>query len=295
MNAVGFIVVRPECLRELRAPVEPAMCGLSGVAGCDWSWVPRLSVAVVDKRASEIDPRLLALPLDGCENAEILRDMRRSSSDESVLLDAALGVSGGQSQAVHPVGVGAVGRVLDGDIGVRRRERATPKWRLCGLSASCSTLVSRQRWSSHGTPRITAYPLAETSGDLTDLWYNDFDLRWKQAPMALAGMTTRGGLFVLETLAADHRMLVVYRGTHEASQDGGVRHVLSGPAPLIARATAHSTAPFWERLGRAMNECPPDGRRVTELTLTTSAEHMAGGEPLFSWLIAPRSPEAAAA
>ena len=137
-------------------------------------------------------------------------------------------------------------------------------------------------------------PLAETSGDLTDLWYNDFDLRWKQAPMALAGMTTRGGLFVLETLAADHRMLVVYRGTHESSQDGGVRHVLSGPARLIARATAHSTAPFWERLGRAMNECPPDGRRLTERTLTTSAEGMASSEPLFSWLIAPRSPRTAA-
>ena len=135
-------------------------------------------------------------------------------------------------------------------------------------------------------------PLAETSGDLTDLWYHDFDLRWKRAPMVLAGMTTRGGLFVLETLAADHRMLVVYRGTHEASQDG-VRHGLSGPARLIASAMAQSTAPFWERLEQAMNECPPDGRRVTELTLTTSAEGMAGGEPLFSWLIAPRSPETA--
>ena len=135
-------------------------------------------------------------------------------------------------------------------------------------------------------------PLAETSGDLTDLWYNDLDLRWKHAPMALAGITTRGGLFVLETLAADHRMLVVYRGTHEAAKDG-VRHVLSGPARLIARAEEHSTAPFWERLGRAMNECPPDGRRVSERMLTTSAEDMAGGEPLFSWLIAPRLPEAA--
>jgi hypothetical protein len=136
--------------------------------------------------------------------------------------------------------------------------------------------------------------LAETSGDLGDLWYNDLDLRWKQAPMALAGMTTRGGLFILETLAADHRMLVVYRGTHEASQEGGVRHVLSGPAPLVSRATAHSAAPFWERLGRAMHQCPPDGRRVTECTLTTSAEEMSASEPLFSWVIAPRSPRATA-
>ena len=139
-------------------------------------------------------------------------------------------------------------------------------------------------------------PLAETSGDLTDLWYHDFDPRWKQAPMALAGMTTRGGLFVLETLAADHRMLVVYQGAHQVEQDGRVRHVLSGPAPLIARATESQSTSFWERLAKAVSECPPDGRRVSELTLTTAAECVREGEePLFSWLIAPRSPEAATA
>ncbi len=50
--------------------------------------------------------------------------------------------------------------------------------------------------------------LAPTSGDLTSLWYHDLDLRWKGAPMVLAGVTTRGNLFVLETLAADRSMKV---------------------------------------------------------------------------------------
>jgi hypothetical protein len=53
--------------------------------------------------------------------------------------------------------------------------------------------------------------LGECSGDLTDLWYNHLDLQWRKSPMILAGMTTREGLFVLETLAADHRMRVVQR------------------------------------------------------------------------------------
>lgn len=61
-------------------------------------------------------------------------------------------------------------------------------------------------------------PLAATSGDLTDLWFNEFDLQWRKAPMVLAGMTTPRGLFVLETLAADHRMRVVSRIEH-ATQD----------------------------------------------------------------------------
>jgi hypothetical protein len=137
-------------------------------------------------------------------------------------------------------------------------------------------------------------PLAETSGDLSDLWYHELDLRWKQAPMALAGMTTRGGLFVLETLAADHRMGVVYRGTHSVSQEGRAAHVLSGPARLVARAAANPGTPFWEHLGRIMTECPQDERRLTDVTLTTGAAQAQGREEsLYSWIIAPRSPASA--
>ncbi|MDT8398864.1 MAG: hypothetical protein RQ899_09650 [Pseudomonadales bacterium] len=53
--------------------------------------------------------------------------------------------------------------------------------------------------------------LAAMSGDLTDLWYHRYSRHWKQAPMTLAGVTASDGLFVLETLAADHRMQVIHR------------------------------------------------------------------------------------
>jgi hypothetical protein len=49
------------------------------------------------------------------------------------------------------------------------------------------------------------------AGDLTQLWYERLDLRWRRAPMTLAGVTTAGGLFVLGTLAADRGMRVVER------------------------------------------------------------------------------------
>jgi hypothetical protein len=58
--------------------------------------------------------------------------------------------------------------------------------------------------------------LAEISGDLMELWYDHLDLRWKDSPMLLAGVTSAKGLFVLETLAADYRMRVV----HRVGQDG---------------------------------------------------------------------------
>ncbi len=54
-------------------------------------------------------------------------------------------------------------------------------------------------------------PLAETNGDMTDLWFNHLNAQWKKAPRPLAGVTTSQGLFVLATLAADHRMRVVHR------------------------------------------------------------------------------------
>ena len=48
-------------------------------------------------------------------------------------------------------------------------------------------------------------------GDITDLWFHDLDLQWKQRPVAIAGLTAHGPLFCLERLAWDHGMRVVSR------------------------------------------------------------------------------------
>ena len=56
-------------------------------------------------------------------------------------------------------------------------------------------------------------------GDLTPLWYHRLDLAWRNAPMTLAGVTTAGGLFVLETLAADRGMRVTQRTALPTSAD----------------------------------------------------------------------------
>ena len=62
---------------------------------------------------------------------------------------------------------------------------------------------------------------AAFAGDLTQLWYDQLDLRWRRAPMTLAGVTTTGGLFVLETLAADRGMRVVERTALPAADAHG--------------------------------------------------------------------------
>ncbi len=60
---------------------------------------------------------------------------------------------------------------------------------------------------------------AAFDGDLTRLWYERLDLRWRKSPMTLAGVTTAGGLFVLETLAADRGMRVIERTALPAADE----------------------------------------------------------------------------
>ena len=67
------------------------------------------------------------------------------------------------------------------------------------------------------------------------LWYDELDLAWRKAPMALAGVTLVETLFVLETFALDRNMHVVYRGEHGLVENGKIAHRLAGPAPLIER------------------------------------------------------------
>lgn len=131
-------------------------------------------------------------------------------------------------------------------------------------------------------------PLSAIAGDLTDLWYHELDLRWKRAPEPLAGITTRQGLFVLETLAADQRMRVVYRGEHRTAVDGRVSHALAGPDELVARIGEAPRGRVWATLGVALVECPAAARLAAARELTNAATAAPLGEPLCSWIIAPR-------
>ena len=77
--------------------------------------------------------------------------------------------------------------------------------------------------------------LAPIADDLMTLWYDELDLAWRKAPMALAGVTLAETLFVLETFALDRGMHVVYRGEHGLVENGRIQHRIAGPAPLIER------------------------------------------------------------
>ena len=54
-------------------------------------------------------------------------------------------------------------------------------------------------------------------GDVTDLWFNELSVRWKQGPAPIAGLTAQNSLFCLERLAWDAGMRVVSRAEDPAS------------------------------------------------------------------------------
>jgi len=58
---------------------------------------------------------------------------------------------------------------------------------------------------------VAVHPI---DGDVTDVWFNDLALRWRESPVAIAGLTAPEALFCLEQLAWDHRMRVVSRELH---------------------------------------------------------------------------------
>jgi hypothetical protein len=62
--------------------------------------------------------------------------------------------------------------------------------------------------------------LVRITGDITDFWFHDLSLRWKQSPVPIAGLTGHGPLFCLERFAWDHGLRVVVRREHERLGNG---------------------------------------------------------------------------
>jgi hypothetical protein len=131
--------------------------------------------------------------------------------------------------------------------------------------------------------------LSPVADDLMTLWYDDLDLKWRNAPMALAGVTLEDAFFVLETFALDRGMHVVYRGVHGLVENGRITHRLAGPAALVERAAR--TPSQWEgELAGALTTCPLGAPQTARTELVTDGAPLSLRDmPLYSWIIAPRA------
>jgi hypothetical protein len=75
------------------------------------------------------------------------------------------------------------------------------------------------------TAAARGWPARPIRGDVTRLWYDELDARWRQGPAAIAGVTTPASLFCLETLARDRGMRLVART--ELARDGLVSWLIA--------------------------------------------------------------------
>lgn len=138
--------------------------------------------------------------------------------------------------------------------------------------------------------RNMGVPLSPIEGDITELWTRSLLPRWRQQPAALAGLTERPALFLLERLGWDHNLRVVFEAEHGPDGHGGMMHtvVRSGDAAL---------APALAAAGRGWTNVLADamfaGTHAATRDFRPSGAAMAArfDEPtrLHSWIIAPRA------
>lgn len=128
-------------------------------------------------------------------------------------------------------------------------------------------------------------------GDITDLWQAELKTLWGRAPAAIAGLTERPALFLLEQLGWDYGLRVVYQAEHESTASGSAFHAIVRSAhPGLKRELEAAGAMWPAALAGQMLTAP---REVASNDRTPSGAAMAAwiGEPtkLHSWIIAPRS------
>jgi hypothetical protein len=131
-------------------------------------------------------------------------------------------------------------------------------------------------------------------GDVTNAWFNDLALRWRQSPAAIAGMTAPEALFCLEELAHDHRMRVTFRADHRLRSGDVLEHCLRGPPSMPREVMAMREGTAWyERMAELAVQCSrrrPALAAEPYVLLDRGSAVRPLPTSLVSWVIAPVSP-----
>jgi hypothetical protein len=127
-------------------------------------------------------------------------------------------------------------------------------------------------------------------GDITDFWYHDLYARWKESPVAIAGLTAHGPIFCLERLAWDQRMRVVYRADHRYQADGSIEHAVSGPASMLRQAAelGDGGTEWTSVVANLVTKCPVGKFQASQTNIVAPTGNQSDDpEHLISWVIAP--------
>ena len=142
--------------------------------------------------------------------------------------------------------------------------------------------------STHAMPARDAVTVIER--DVLGIWHDQILPAVRDGDLAaFGGVTNPTALFLLQTLAADQQMRVVYRADHAQAVRGVMRHVLSGSARAVSRVASGSRQNDWRlQFGQALRLCPAAGRPARRTVLTAAGPSGPRDELLVSWIIASR-------
>lgn len=138
-------------------------------------------------------------------------------------------------------------------------------------------------------------PAHAIRGDITEVWFGDLYYRWKQGPVAIAGMTAPGPIFCLEMLARDVGMRVAFRADHRyiaerRASDGRIEHELSGPESVLRQASElEARGERWPgRVAEIVARFPAERDAASKASIAGSAARGEDDpEHLVTWVIAP--------
>ncbi len=136
---------------------------------------------------------------------------------------------------------------------------------------------------------VLGAPLRVIEGDITELWQREFNRRWKQGPVVVAGLTDRHALFLLEHLAWEHRLSVVFEAEHSPAAYGAVTHRILRSADVALASVLSTAGTDWpQALADAMIGGGAVPAREYGPTGAAMAAHPGEADKLYSWIIAPR-------
>jgi hypothetical protein len=134
-------------------------------------------------------------------------------------------------------------------------------------------------------------PLRAIEADITDLWQHELLGRWKASPAAVAGLTERPALFLLERLAWDYGLRVVFEAEHASAGQGVAAHrVVRTADPRLALELEAAGSNWTSILADALVAGTDAAARDFRPTSTGLAARLdAPTTTLYSWIIAPRT------
>lgn len=132
-------------------------------------------------------------------------------------------------------------------------------------------------------------PVRAIEADITDLWQDDLRRRWQAGSAPVAGLTERPALFLLERLAWEHDLRVVFAAEHTLNSHDTTVHSCVRTADAGLAHTLTAAGRDWPRV--LADKLMENTSLITHDYRPTDAGLAAGlDEPvkLYSWIIAPR-------